>query len=164
MISIAALAIVMGFMAGELWLSTRNERRLRQQGAVAAPDPVFATMRWAYPAVFVAMAVEGSFREPPPPGVLLSGAGIFTAGKLVKGWAIAALGTRWTYKVLVLPGVPLVSGGPYRFLRHPNYVGVVGELVGMALVTGARVAGPAGLVFFSWLLARRIRAEERALR
>jgi len=66
--------------------------------------------------------------------------------------------------VLVLPGVPLVTGGPYRFVRHPNYVGVVGELLGMALVTGARVTGPLGIVFFSWLLFRRIRAEDRALR
>ena len=68
------------------------------------------------------------------------------------------------YKVLVLPGVPLVTGGPYQFVRHPNYVGVIGELIGMALITGARVTGPFGVVFFSWLLVRRIRAEERALR
>ena len=71
---------------------------------------------------------------------------------------------RWTYKVLVLPGVPLVTGGPYRFVKHPNYVGVIGELIGMALMTGARVSGPLGLFFFSWLLIRRIQAEERALR
>ena len=98
------------------------------------------------------------------PILVLIGVGVFTAAKLLKFWAIATLGERWTYKVLVLPGIPLVASGPYRLMRHPNYVGVVGELIGMALITGARVTGPAGLVFFSWLLVRRIRAEEQALR
>jgi methyltransferase len=58
----------------------------------------------------------------------------------------------------------LVASGPYRLFHHPNYIGVLGELIGMALVTGARVTGPLGLIFFSWLLARRIQAEDRALR
>jgi methyltransferase len=121
-------------------------------------------MRWAYPAVFVAMAVEGVLSAPPPPALVVAGAAVFTASKLLKFWAIATLGERWTYRVLVLPGVPLVASGPYRFIRHPNYVGVVGELIGMALVTEARFAGPAGVLFFSWLLSRRIQAEDRALR
>ena len=164
MIATAAFAVVIAFMLGELWLSSRNERTLTGRGAVAPPDPVYRTMRWAYPAVFVAMAAEGTLTGPPPPALILLGMAVFAVGKLLKFWAIAILGHRWTYKVLVLPGVPLVSSGPYRFLRHPNYVGVIGELVGMALVTGARVAGPLGLVFFSWLLLRRVRAEEQALR
>jgi len=164
MIPAAALAVVLALMLVELWLSTRHERVLRARGAVESPDPVYATMRWAYPAVFVAMAIEGFLSEPVPTNVVLAGVAIFLVGKVFKGWAIATLGERWTYKVLVLPGVPLVTGGPYQFVRHPNYVGVIGELLGMALITGARVTGPIGLVFFSWLLMRRIRAEEQALR
>ena len=85
------------------------------------------------------------------------------AAKALKFWAIASLGTRWSYKVLVLPGLPLVTSGPYRWLRHPNYVGVVGELIAMALMTRARVTGPLGTVFFGWLLLRRMAAEERAM-
>jgi methyltransferase len=164
MIPAAALAVVLLLMLGELWLSNRHERTLRGRGAVAAPDPVYRTMRWAYPTVFVAMAVEGIVFGPAPRAILVLGVAVFAAAKLLKAWAIAELGERWTYKVLVLPGVPLVSGGPYRVLRHPNYVGVVGELIGMALIAGARVTGPLGLVLFGWLLARRIAAEERALR
>ena len=164
MIPAAALAVVLSLMLVELWVSTRHERLLRARGAVESPDPVYATMRWAYPAVFVAMAVEGFLSEPVPTHVVLAGVAIFIIGKLLKAWAITTLGERWTYKVLVLPGVPLVTGGPYQFVRHPNYVGVIGELIGMALITGARVTGPLGVVFFSWLLVRRIRAEERALR
>lgn len=163
MIAAAALAAVLALMLGELRLSRRNERTLRDRGAVESPDPVYSTMRWAYPAVFVAMAIEGVLSQPVPPNVVPAGVAIFIIGKLVKAWAIVTLGERWTFKVLVLPGVPLVTGGPYQFVRHPNYVGVIGELIGMALITGARVSGPLGVVFFSWLLVRRIRAEERAL-
>ena len=163
MIAAAALAVVLLFMLAELVVSTRNERLLHARGAIASPDPVYSTMRWAYPAVFVVMAVEGALSTPVPTLVLWSGIAVFTLGKIIKVWAIATLGDRWTYKVLVLPGVPLVANGPYRYVRHPNYVGVVGELIGMALMTGARVSGPLGLVFFSWLLMRRIRMEERAL-
>jgi methyltransferase len=164
MIAAMALAVVLGLMLVELRLSTRHERRLRARGAVEVPDPVYATMRWAYPAVFVAMAIEGFMSTPAPTAVMLAGVAVFVIGKLLKAWAIATLGERWTYRVLVLPGVPLVTDGPYQFVRHPNYVGVIGELIGMALVTGARVTGPLGVLFFSWLLVRRIRAEERALR
>jgi methyltransferase len=83
--------------------------------------------------------------------------------KSLKAWAIASLGYRWTYRVFVLPGAPLVSHGPYAFLRHPNYVAVLGELVSMALLVGARLTGPVSLLFFGFLLRRRIAAEERAL-
>lgn len=164
MIAAAALVVVLLLMLGELWLSARHERTLRARGAVEPADPAYAGMRVAYPGVFVAMAAEGMLSPPVPANVLAAGIAVFVAGKAVKAWAIATLGERWTYKVLVLPGVPLVTGGPYRFVRHPNYVGVVGELIGMALMTGARVTGPLGVLFFSWLLLRRIQVEDRALR
>ena len=150
-------------MIGELWWSRRHERALLRRGAVAVDDPVYTTMRWAYPGVFVAMAAEGVWAGPAPSSVVIAGAGVLMAAKLLKYWAIASLGERWTYRVFVLPGAPLVSTGPYRFLRHPNYIAVVGELVGMALLTGALVTGPLGVVCFSWLLARRIRVEEKAI-
>jgi methyltransferase len=164
MIAAVALAVAMLLMLAELLVSMRHERLLRARGASEPPDAVYSTMRWSYPAVFVAMAVEGMVFGSAPRRVLVAGIAVFAMAKVVKLWAITTLGERWTYKVLVLPGVPLVTGGPYRFVRHPNYVGVVGELVGMALITGAGVTGPLGLVFFSWLLMRRIQAEDRALR
>ena len=164
MIAMVALAVVLAMMLGELWLSLRNERTVLARGASAPPDPVYSSMRLAYPAVFILMAVEGALSPYASARFLTAGIAIFVLGKAVKVWAIATLGERWTYKVLILPGAPLVADGPYRFIRHPNYVGVVGELIGMALITGARVTGPLGVLFFSWLLLRRIRAEDRALR
>ena len=162
-IPLIALALVIVMMLGELWLSRRNERLLLARGAIPAPDPVYPLMRPAYPAVFTAMAAEGSIVGNAPGVVTAIGIAVFLAGKLFKIWAIAALGHYWTYKVLVIPGAPLVTRGPYRLMRHPNYAGVVGELVGFALITGARVTGPAGTLFFSWVMWRRMVAEERAL-
>jgi methyltransferase len=74
-----------------------------------------------------------------------------------------ALGDRWSFRVLVLPGAPLIEGGPYRVMRHPNYLGVLGEFLGLALLLPAPVTGPIALAGFTVLLAWRIRAEERAL-
>jgi methyltransferase len=163
LIAIIAASFVAAFMIGELWLSRRNERALLRRGAVGVDDPAYGTMRWAYPGVFVAMAAEGVWTGPAPIPLASAGAGVMAAAKLLKYWAIASLGERWTYRVFVLPGAPLVTTGPYRFLRHPNYVAVVGELVGMALLTGAGVTGPLGVVYFSLLLARRIMSEEKAI-
>ena len=162
-VSITALVVIIAVMLGELALSRRNERILIERGAVAPPDPVYRTMRWAYPGAFVAMALEGAVVGPAPGMVALAGILIIAAAKLLKGWAIATLGVRWSYRVLVIPGAPLVSSGPYQWMRHPNYVGVLGELLGMAVLMAARVTGPVSLLFFSWLLHRRILAEERAL-
>jgi len=65
--------------------------------------------------------------------------------------------------VIVVPDVPLVQRGPYRWLRHPNYVGVVGELLGVAIAAGAAVSGVAAMTGFGLLLAKRIRVEDRML-
>ena len=83
--------------------------------------------------------------------------------KAIKYWAIATLGSRWTFRVLVPPSSTLITHGPYRYLRHPNYVGVIGELVGLALTARAVIAGTLSVAVFAALIVLRIRVEERAL-
>ena len=158
------LLAVMLMMLGEAVVSRRHERMLRDGGAVEPPGDVYATMRWAYPAAFIAMAVEGTLFGVPPTSVALSGTVLMAAAKALKWWAMASLGVRWTFRVLVVPGAPLVTRGPYAIWRHPNYIAVVGELVAMALMVGARVSGPLATLWFSWLMWRRIMVEDRALR
>ena len=85
------------------------------------------------------------------------------AAKALKWSAIAALGQNWTFRVIVVPRASLVASGPYRLMRHPNYVGVMGEFVGVALMCGARIAGPIAAAAFALLIAARVRVEERAL-
>jgi len=158
-----ALTVALTLMLVELRVSMRNESSLRARGALVPSDPVYKLMRVAYPGTFVMMAAEGWWSGPAPHPLLLAGIAIVIAGKLLKAWAIAVLDGRWTYRVFVLPGEPLVTHGPYRWLRHPNYVGVVAELVGFALIVQARWSGAVAVLFFGELLRRRIQAEEAAL-
>jgi methyltransferase len=150
-------------MIGEALHSARNERRLRQQGAVEPSDDVYPLMQVIYPACFAAMVVEHWLRQPAADGVTVAGALVFGAGKGLKYWAIATLGPRWSFRVLVPPASHLVTTGPYRFMRHPNYLGIVGELGGMALLAHAPFSGVAALLVFGALLHARMRVEDRAL-
>jgi methyltransferase len=140
-----------------------NERAQLRRGGVEPPDDVYKMMRIAYPAGFLAMLLEEAWRGRPPAAVLTAGVAVFVLAKAIKWWAILTLGPFWTFRVIAVPGLPLVASGPYRWLRHPNYVGVVGELVGAALMTGALVTGPIATAGFTILLSKRIAVESRTL-
>jgi methyltransferase len=109
------------------------------------------------------MAVEAWMHQVRADATFAAGVLVFAAAKAIKYWAIATLGARWTFRVLVPPESSRITTGPYRFMRHPNYLGVMGELVGMALMAHAPVAGGASVLVFALLIAARIRVEERAL-
>ena len=156
-------AIVFGSMLIEARRAARNERAQRARGGLEPHGDVYELMRIVYPGAFLAMLAEGAARGAPGRGVLLGGALVFATGKALKWWAILALGPFWTFRVIVVPGASLVARGPYRWVRHPNYVGVLGELVGAAAVAGAPVAGVVATGLFAALLVRRIAVEERAL-
>jgi methyltransferase len=143
--------------------AAHNERTQFARGGIEPPGDVYQVMRVAYPGSFAAMLVEMSVRGQPPAGALLAGALLFAAAKALKWWAIATLGRAWTFRVIAVPASPLVTAGPYRYLRHPNYVGVVGELAAAALMTGAIVMGPTAMLVFGVLLFKRIRVEEQLL-
>jgi methyltransferase len=157
------LAVVVPFLLVETAWSRRNERRLRARGAVEAPGDVYRWMRPVYPGLFLAMAGEGVWRGAAPWPLVLCGVTIFLLAKALKWAAIRSLGELWSFRVLVLPGVPLVTSGPYRFLRHPNYVALAGEIVGAAIMWRAWVTGIAFGLLFGELLRRRIAREEAAL-
>lgn len=157
-------AVVFGSMLIETRRASSNERAQRARGGIEPAGDVYAIMRVVYPGAFVAMFLEAALRGNSPPAAVLAGAGLFAAAKSLKWWAIVSLGPFWTFRVIVLPGARLVAGGPYRWLRHPNYVGVLGELAATALFCGAAVSGLVGIATFGWLIARRISVEERALR
>jgi methyltransferase len=158
------LVVVFVPMLIEARLAAVNERAQRARGGVEPAGDVYQIMRVAYPGVFLAMIAEGWWGSTVVPVEWrIAGAVIFVAAKLLKWAAIVSLGDAWTFRVIVRPGTPLIATGPYRWLRHPNYVAVVGELVGVALMSGARVAGPLGTILFGALMLMRIRVEERAL-
>jgi methyltransferase len=159
----ALLALAFLPMIAEARLAAGNTRRLLAEGAVEPPDDVYARMQIAYPVCFLAMVAEGWLRAGPAGSALGAGVALFALAKALKYWAIATLGSRWTFRVLVPPRATSIIKGPYRLLRHPNYVGVAGEIAGLALMTGAWLTGPLALAGFGTLILLRIRVEERAL-
>jgi methyltransferase len=158
------VAVVLPWLLLETWRSRRHERALRAAGALEPADDVYAWMRVVYPGMFLAMTAEGVLAPPACTTLVAIGIGVFLAAKLLKWWAIVSLGRFWSFNVLVLPGVPLATGGPYRFMRHPNYVAVMGEIAGVALMMRAPFTGMASAIVFGALLVARIRVEERMLK
>ena len=161
--AVTALSAVLIMMLTELIRSRRNERELRRRGAVEPQGDVYRALAVAYPLMFVVMAVEGSLLGPVGDWLLVAGFLVFVAAKALKLWAVATLGLRWSYRVLVLPGAPLVATGPYAHIRHPNYFAVFGEIAGFAMMVGAFWTGIGSLLLFRVLVRRRIAIEEHAL-
>lgn len=160
---VLVLVAVALFMLAELQLSLANERRLRARGAVEPGDDVYPVMRIAYPLAFVLMGIEAALGRGLPFGLVVTGLVLLGAAKALKLWAIASLGSRWSFRVLVPPDAALVTTGPYRLLRHPNYVAVLGELLAVAVTLAAPVTGAIALIGFGWILWKRIQVEERVL-
>ncbi len=156
-------AALLLLMLVELQLSVVNERALRARGAVEPSDDVYRLMRVAYPAGFLVIAADALRADALSGNWVLGGVLLLGWAKALKFWAIAHLGPRWSFRVLVLPGQPLVATGPYRWLRHPNYVAVLGEYIAVAVALQAAISGVLVTGCFAWLLLRRIRVEERAL-
>lgn len=88
---------------------------------------------------------------------------LVAAAQGLRWWCIAALGPRWNTRVITVPGLPLVTRGPYRWLRHPNYVAVVIEGLALPLVHTAWVTALVFTALNAPLLAVRVRVEDRAL-
>jgi methyltransferase len=143
----------------ELGYARRNARRLLAAGGVehgAGHYPLFVVLHGAW---LVALFVLVPAAAPADWGLL----GLYGLLQLGRLWVIASLGARWTTRVIVVPGAPLVTRGPYRFSRHPNYLIVALEIPVLPLAFGAwHIALAFGLANLA-LLALRIRVEERAL-
>ena len=160
---LTALALIFGAMLVEARVSWAHERVLRARGAVEAPGDVWTVMSVTYPAAFLAMGIESAIRGGPSLRRFLEGLAIWAVAKLLKTWAIRSLGDRWSFRVLVLPGAPLISSGPYRWIRHPNYIAIVGEFAGAGTLLAAPTTFLIFTAIFVGIMRRRIDVEERAL-
>jgi methyltransferase len=164
-VSVPVLWLVSVFlpMLIEARVSTSHERRLRAIGAVEPSGDVYRAMQIAYPAAFLVSIAEGAVRGVAFDRAVAVGAAVFIAAKMLKYWAIGSLGCRWTFRVLVPPGSSRTVRGPYRWLRHPNYVAVAGELAGTAIAMHAMITGTPAAIGFVALMLKRIRIEDHAL-
>src|SRR6185503_11070912 len=100
--------LIFGFMAVEARRAAGNERAQRARGGIEPATDVYTWMAFAYPASFSAMLIEGALRGGSPPAMVVAGAVVFAAAKVLKWWAIVTLGRFWTFRVIVVPGAPLV--------------------------------------------------------
>lgn len=143
--------------------SNRNDRGLRAAGAVEPAGDVYQAMQIMYPLSFLLPIAEGFVRDRQASAVVALGLVVFLLAKGLKYWAIGTLGERWTFRVLVPPQSSRILDGPYRWLSHPNYVAVAGEIAGVALMAQAWISGALMLIVFTLLMRERIRVEEQAL-
>ena len=157
-LNVLILALVTLQRLGELWLSSRNTRRLLAQGArehapghylliVAVHVLWLAALWWLAPGRSAA-------------GFWLA---LFVAVEIARTWVVVSLGRRWTTRIIVLPDAPLVRSGPYRFVDHPNYVVVAAEIAVLPLVFGLWHVALIFTLLNAVVLVIRIRAENEAL-
>ncbi|MEO1370205.1 MAG: isoprenylcysteine carboxyl methyltransferase family protein [Acidobacteriota bacterium] len=148
----------------EMRIAKRHAERLVARGGYPAGDAHFPWMVALHTALLVAapleaVALDRSFI--PWLGWPMLAAVALTMA--LRYWVIASLGDRWTTRVFVVPDEAPVTGGPYRFLRHPNYLAVIVEVAALPLVHGAWLTALVFSALNAWLLTVRIRVEEKAL-
>ena len=155
----ALLAYTAGERLVELAYAQRNTRRLRAAGAIevgAGHYPLFVLLHGAW-LVSLALSVGAAVRVDP---WLI---GLFALLQLARLWIIRTLGRFWTTRIITLPGAPLVRTGPYRFLRHPNYLLVVVEIAVLPLAFGLIAQALIFSALNGLLIAHRMRVEAAAL-
>lgn len=148
---------------GELAWSKRNERRLRERGAVEYGQSHYPAMVALHVGWLASTLLEARRPSAVPTPVRAVALGAFLAAQPLRYWAIASLGDRWSTRVLVPPDEPPLVGGPYRYLDHPNYVAVVAELAALPLLLGAWRTALWSTVANAAVLRARIAVERDAL-
>jgi methyltransferase len=159
-VSVAAivLALVTLQRLGELVLARANTAKLLARGGIeiaAGHYPMVVTMHAAW---LISLWAWG--RDQPVDPLALAA---FVILQGLRVWVIATLGSRWTTRIVVLPGQPLIASGPYRYLSHPNYVVVAAEIAVLPLALHLPLIALVFTILNAAMMVIRIRAETRAL-
>jgi methyltransferase len=159
MIAYAIIAAVALQRLIEVAYASRNTRALLARGAIEVGRrhyPLFIILHGGWLITIAILLSDPPVIHPVP---LV----IFVSLQAARIWVIATLGPYWTTRIITLPGAPLVRGGPYRFVRHPNYVIVAAEIAALPLVFGEVAVAVAFTLLNAALLSWRIRVENTAL-
>jgi len=152
------LALVTLQRAAELVVSSRNTSQLRARGAFEVAPRHYPFVVAVHAAWLISLWLFG--RDQPLNAVALL---LYIALQGLRLWVMWTLGARWTTRIIILPGEPLVAAGPYRLLPHPNYAVVAGEIAILPLALGLPWLAALFTVLNATVLFIRIRAENRAL-
>jgi methyltransferase len=160
-------ALVAAVAAGrliELRIAERHRRALLARGAVEVAPGHYRWMVLLHTAFLIACPLEvWLLGRPFLPALGIPMLLVLILAMALRWWVIATLGERWTTRILCLPGVAPVAGGPYRLVRHPNYLAVIAEIAALPLVHTAWITALVFSAANAWLLRVRIAAEEAAL-
>lgn len=155
--------LVLGLVAAqrlwELWLADRNTRRLRAEGAVEVGSGHYPLFIGLHASWLAAIAILTPWTMALNPGWLA----LYVVLQFGRLWIISTLGRFWTTRIITLPGAPLETRGPYRFVRHPNYIVASLEILVLPLVFGQVWIALVWTVANALLVAWRIRVEDGAL-
>ena len=143
---------------GELVLSNYNTRRLMARGAIEIGANHYPLVVAVHAAWLIALWVWGRDQQ-----VNLLALALFVAMQGLRLWILATLGPRWTTRIIVLPGEPLVASGPYRYFSHPNYAVVAAEIALLPLALHLPLLAVIFTALNAAVLVIRIRIEARAL-
>jgi methyltransferase len=154
----AVLTFVTAQRFAEFIWDWQNTHRLRAIGAVEFGGAHYPAMILVHAGWLAGLWVLG-YDRPVIPAYLIA----FLLLQIGRYWVLATLGRRWTTRVMVLPGAPLIESGPYRLMRHPNYAIVAGELVAVPLALGLPLYALVSLVLYAGAALLRIQVENSAL-
>jgi methyltransferase len=158
---IAAVAVE---RLAEVVVAERNRRWSRERGGIEAGSRHYPAMVLLHAALLVGCLVEvAALHRPFIPVLGLPMLALVVAAQALRWWCITALGRQWNTRVIVVPGAPRVTGGPYRWIPHPNYVAVIVEGIALPLVHGAWLTAALFTVLNAALLKTRVRVENAAL-
>jgi methyltransferase len=160
----ALVVLIVVERLAELFLSQRNAAESLRRGGVESGESSFPLMVALHVGLLIGCLVEpAALHRTFIPALGWTMIAIVLAANALRWWCIAALGQRWTTRVIVLPGVPLVRTGPYRWFRHPNYFAVVVEGAALPLAGSAWITACVFTVLNAALLTVRVRCEVRAI-
>ena len=159
------LVVAVGlFRVIELGISQRRRRGLRARGAAPVPEKNFLAMVLLHAGILCGSIAEAWVAARPViPWLAAFALALVLGASVLRWWVIATLGPHWNVRIMASLSLGVVTGGPYRFVRHPNYVAVFVELLALPLVHGAYLTAVLGAAAHVWVLAQRIRAEEEIL-
>lgn len=161
---VGLVAAVAAMRLGELRIARRNTRRALAAGAIEVGAGHYRVMVAMHVAFLVSAPVEVYVLERAVlPTLAAVSLVLIACAATVRVWVIRTLGSRWTTRIVCLPGNPVTRSGPYRYVRHPNYLAVAVEIVALPMVHTAFVTATVFSVLNALVLRHRIRMEEEAL-
>ena len=158
LVAVAALRVV------ELHISRRHQQQLVSRGAAKVSEPRFRWMVALHTAVLLGAALEVVFlKRPFIPALAAIMFAIFLAANVVRWWVIRTLGDHWNVQVMDSTRLGVITSGPFRFVRHPNYAAVFAEMLALPLIHTAWITALAGSIAHVAVLAQRLSTEEAVL-